>query len=78
MIASQYFLLCKHSKIVFMYDCQIEGEMFKLIGILWYIYDALLKYGNILQYLLESAESLNEWNVSFKSITGRTLDLELP
>ena len=33
-IASQCFLLCIHSKIAFMYNCQIEGEMFNPIGIL--------------------------------------------
>ena len=37
-IASQCFLLCKQSNIVFIYDCQIEGEMFNPIDILWYIY----------------------------------------
>ena len=46
-IASQYFLLCKHPKIAFIYDCQIEGEIFSPIGILWYKYDELPKYGNI-------------------------------
>ena len=34
MIASQYFLLCKQSNITFMYDCQIEGDIFIPIGIL--------------------------------------------
>ena len=33
-IASQYFLLCKQSNIVFMYECQIEGETFNPMGIL--------------------------------------------
>ena len=33
--ASQYFLLCKQYNIVFMYDCQIEGEIINPIGILW-------------------------------------------
>ena len=61
-----------------MYDCQIEGEICNPIGILWYIYDALPKYGNILQYLLESFESLNESNGSFKSNTEKILHLELP
>ena len=42
-IASQYFLLCKQSNIAFMYDCQIEGEIFNTIGILWYKYDVLPK-----------------------------------
>ena len=52
-IASQYFLLYKQSNNAFMYDSQIEGEIFNPIGILWYKYDALPKYGSILQYLLE-------------------------
>ena len=30
-IASQYILLCKQSNIVFIYDCQIEGEIFNPI-----------------------------------------------
>ena len=33
-IASQYFLLCKHSNMVFIYNYQIEGEIFNSIGIL--------------------------------------------
>ena len=33
-IASKCSLLCKHSKITFMYNCQIEGEMFNAMGIL--------------------------------------------
>ena len=49
--ALQCFLLCKHLNIAFMYDCQIEGEMFNPIGILWYKYQALPKYGNVPQYL---------------------------
>ena len=77
MIASQCFLLCRHSKIAFIYDCLIEGEMFNPIGILWYMYDALSKYGNTLQYLFQSSESLNEWNASFKCNTERTSHLEL-
>ena len=32
-IVSQYFLLCKQSNIAFIYDCQIEGEIFHPIGI---------------------------------------------
>ena len=59
MIASQCFLLCKQTKLVFIKDSQIEGEIFNPIGILWYMYDALLKYGNILYYILEYSESLN-------------------
>ena len=58
MIVSQCFLLCKHSKIAFIYDCHIEGEMFNPIGILWYIYDALPKYGNIPQYLSSLPKAL--------------------
>ena len=61
-----------------MYDYHIEGEIFNPMGILWYIYDVLPKYGNIPQHLLESSESRNEWNASFKSNTERTLHLELP
>ena len=34
MIASMYFLICKHSNIVLIYDCQIDGKMFNPIGIL--------------------------------------------
>ena len=49
-IPSQYFLLCKESNIAFMYDCQNEGEIFNSIGILWYKYDVLLKYGSFLKY----------------------------
>ena len=59
-IALQYFLLCKHSNIVFIYNCQIEGEIFISIGILWYRYDALLKNSNIQQYLVEFSESLSK------------------
>ena len=58
--ALQCFLLCKHSKIVFIYDCQIEGDIFNPIGILCYIYQVLLKYGNIPQYLFKWSESLSE------------------
>ena len=61
-IVSQYFLLCQQSNIAFIYDCQIEGEIFNPIGILWYKYDALPKYGNIPQYLFEFSDGLNEWN----------------
>ena len=42
------------------------------------MYDALPKYGSILQYLLESSESLNKWNASFKSNTERTSHFEFP
>ena len=44
-IASQYFLLCKQSKISFIYDCQIDGDIFNPIGILWYKYDCGSKIG---------------------------------
>ena len=33
-ITSQCFLASKQSKIAFIYDCQIEGDMFSPIGIL--------------------------------------------
>ena len=36
--------------IVFIYDCQISGDTFSPIGILWYKYEALPKYGKIPQY----------------------------
>ena len=58
-IASQYFLLGKQSNIAFMYDCKIEGEIFNLIGILWYKNDVLPKYGSIPQYLFEFSNSLS-------------------
>ena len=77
-IASQYFLLCKQSNIAFMYDCQIEGEIFNPIGILWYKYDVLPKYGSIVQYLFEFSDSLSEWNAYFKSNTDSTFHLKLP
>ena len=59
-IALQCFLVYKQSKIAFIYDCQIEGDMFNPIGILWYIYDALPKYGKILQFFFASSKSLNK------------------
>ena len=55
-----------------MYDCQIEGEIFNPIAILWYKYDVLPKYGNIPWYLLEFCDSLNEWNASLRSNMDRT------
>ena len=61
-----------------MYDCHTVGEMLSLIGILWYKYDALPKYGSIPQYFLELSVNLNEWNASFKSSTNSTSHLELP
>ena len=59
-ISSQYFLLCKQANIVFMYDCQIECEIFNHIGIFWYKYGVLPKYGSIPQYLFEMSNSLSE------------------
>ena len=54
------------------------GEMLSPIGILWYKYDALPKYGSIPQYFLELSVNLSEWNASFKSSTDNTSHLELP
>ena len=42
------------------------------------MYNVLSKSGNIPQYLLESCESFNEWNTSFKCNMDRTLHFELP
>ena len=78
MMASQYFLLNKQLKMAFMYDCHTTGEMLSPIGILWYIYNALPKYGSIPQYFLELSVNLSEWNVSFRSSTNSTLHLEPP
>ena len=78
MIASQYFLLDKQLSIAFMYDCHTTGEMLSPIGILWYTYDALPKYGSIPQYFLEFSVNLSEWNASFRSGTDNTLHFELP
>ena len=74
-IASQYFLLYKQSNIAFMHDCPIEGKIFNPIGILWYKYDVLPKYGSIWQYLFEFSNSLSELNASFKSNTYSTSHL---
>ena len=78
MIASQYFLLDKQLKIAFMYNFYTTGEMLSPIGILWYKYNALPKYGSIPQYFLELLVNLSKWNVSFKSSTDSTLHLEPP
>ena len=43
-----------------MYDWQTKGEMFNPIGILWYKYEALPKYGSIPHYLFESSNRHNE------------------
>ena len=61
-----------------MYDCHIDGEMFKHIGILSYSYEELPKYGSILQYFFEFSDSLNEWTASFKSSTDSTSHFEFP
>ena len=61
-----------------MYDCQIDGDIFNPIGILWYKYESLPKYGKISQYHLEFSESLKEWNASFKSSTDNTSHQQLP
>ena len=58
MTASQCFLLGRHFKITFIYDCQIEGEMFNPIGILWYMYDILPKYGNNCSIFLNLLKAL--------------------
>ena len=60
-IALQNFLLCKQSKISFIYDCQIDEDIFNSIGILWYKYELLPKYGKIPLYLLEVSPCLNSY-----------------
>ena len=59
-------------------DCQIEVKIFNPIGILWYKYDVLPKYGSIPKYLFEFSDSLSESNASFKSNIDNTSHLELP
>ena len=61
-----------------MYDCHIDGEIFQPIGILWYRYEELPKYGSISQYFFEFSDSLNEWKVSFRTSTDSTLHFEFP
>ena len=78
MIASQYLLLDKQLKMAFMYDYHTAGEILNPIGILWYKYDVLPKYGSIPQYFLELSVNLSEWNASFISSTDSTSHLELP
>ena len=63
---------------MFMYDWQIDGDIYNPIGILWYKYEALPKYSKIPQNLFEFSESLKEWNASLKSNADKTLHLELP
>ena len=67
-IASQYFLLSRQLRIVFIYVCQIGEETFTPIGILWYKYEALPKYGKIPQYFFEFPHNLKERKASFKSL----------
>ena len=43
-----------------MYDCHTAGDIFNPVGILWYRYDALPKYGNIPQYFLDLSVNLSE------------------
>ena len=59
-----------------MYNCYTAGEMLSPIGILWYKYDALPKYGSIPQNFLELSVNLSEWNASSKSSTDNTSHLE--
>ena len=61
-----------------MYDCYTTGEIFNPIGILWYKYEALAKYGSIPQYFLDFSVSLKEWNASLRPNTNSTSHLELP
>ena len=77
-IASHCFLLCKQSNMVFIYYCTIKGEIFNPIGIRWYKYDVLPKYGHIPQYHFEFFNIFSECNASFKSNIGHTSHLELP
>ena len=62
MIASQYFLLSRQLRMVFIYICQIDGETFNPIGILWYKYDSLPKYGKIPQFLTISRSKKHHSN----------------
>ena len=55
----------------------MEGQIFSPISILWYKYDALLKYGSIPQYLFEFSDNLSEWKESFRFNTERTSHFEL-
>ena len=59
-IALQYFLFYKEYKIAFIYDCQIDGDIFNYIGILRYKYKVLSKYGKNPQYPFEFLKSLKE------------------
>ena len=77
-IASQYLLPYRQWRMVFIYVCKIGGETFSPIGILWYKYEALPKYGKIPQYFFEYSDNLRDWKTAFKSNTERTSYLELP
>ena len=77
-MASQYFLLDKQLKMAFMYDCHTAGGILSPIGILWYKYDALPKYGSIPQYFMELSVNLSEWNASFRLNTDNTSCLKPP
>ena len=59
MVASQYFLLDRQFSMAFMYDCHTAGKIFSPIGISWYTYDVLPKYGSIAQYFLEFSVNLS-------------------
>ena len=76
-LASQYFLLSRQLRMVFIYVCQICGETFSPIGILWYKYKALPKYSKIPQYFFEIYD-VKEQKASFKSNTEKTSHLEFP
>ena len=52
--------------------------MMSPIGIHWYKYKALPKYGRIPQYIFEFSDNLSEWKASFRSNTERQSHLELP
>ena len=56
-IVSRYFLLCNQSIIAFIYDYQMDDDIF-IIYI--YEYEVLPKYGKILQNLFEFSKSLKE------------------
>ena len=76
-IASQYFLLCKQSHITFMYGCQIKGEIFDPLGILYInmmCCQSMVIFHNI--FLNSLMVLLNEMH-SFRSNTDSTSHLEL-
>ena len=59
-ITSLYFLLCKQSNIAFIYNYHIDGDIFNPIGILWYRYETLPRYGKIPHNLFEFSEHFME------------------